>query len=457
MSIIVWRPASAWFSHHAVNAWTASRGDVLRRRGHLNARKLPHLGLPARGSWNGGADVRQARRWAVPGQCRHSALRRFGAGRRGLVRLFVGAGRHRSRTHRRNRPQPRRLDRAHGRARTPAHGVYGRLIGRTDLSAAIGALQSSACRGTRRHSRQAQSTAARVLDDYFDFLASNGTRKQRQISQHWARYASEPWFHCCAFRATTPHQARSMHGHPQERCLPTTCASMRAASTATSICRFFSFSAARTNWFPTNKRGRSSRSLGAAEIGACAYSRRGTQFRGRARPRTIAADGARILRSPGRLAAAPHRRARLARRLHPHRPRPHLGCMKAGLEVETAVVPASTVLFGHRHKRWHLVLVRAGSLDEEVDGRVHTMSAGGCRISPPNATTIWSSGLRASPARSCPSMTRGLSHSASQSPTYSCAAQRQSIQFPNRDWRGQMDRRPSSRTCRPKGAGDAAR
>jgi|CXWL01.1.fsa_nt_gi AraC-like DNA-binding protein len=70
--------------------------------------------------------------------------------------------------------------------------------------------------------------------------------------------------------------------------------------------------------------------------------------------------------------------------------------MKAGLEVETAVVPASTVLFGHRHKRWHLVLVRAGSLDEEVDGRVHTMSAGGCRISPPNAThnmVVGSAGL----------------------------------------------------------------
>lgn len=58
--------------------------------------------------------------------------------------------------------------------------------------------------------------------------------------------------------------------------------------------------------------------------------------------------------------------------------------MGAVCEVETARVPPSTLLMGHRHRRWHLVVVSAGSLDEEVDGRVHTMSSGSCRISPPD-------------------------------------------------------------------------
>jgi AraC-like DNA-binding protein len=57
--------------------------------------------------------------------------------------------------------------------------------------------------------------------------------------------------------------------------------------------------------------------------------------------------------------------------------------MGAVCEIETAVVPASTMLMGHRHRRWHLVIVWAGSLDEEVHGRIHTMAVGSCRISPP--------------------------------------------------------------------------
>lgn len=59
--------------------------------------------------------------------------------------------------------------------------------------------------------------------------------------------------------------------------------------------------------------------------------------------------------------------------------------MRAVCEVETAEVPASTMLMGHRHRRWHLVLIAAGSLDEEVNGRVHSMRPGSCRISPPRA------------------------------------------------------------------------
>lgn len=63
----------------------------------------------------------------------------------------------------------------------------------------------------------------------------------------------------------------------------------------------------------------------------------------------------------------------------------HLWCMGAICDVETAELPAASVLMGHRHRRWHLVLVSAGSLDEEVDGHIHTMTAGSARISPPLA------------------------------------------------------------------------
>lgn len=56
------------------------------------------------------------------------------------------------------------------------------------------------------HSREAQVTAARVLDDYFDFLASNGARKRARITQHWARYSGEAWFPLLRMPTSDPTQ-----------------------------------------------------------------------------------------------------------------------------------------------------------------------------------------------------------------------------------------------------------